>query len=196
MKRYIQRTIKFYDGVAEKYIKSDAAVVLKNKIDRFIDLLPGKKVLDVACGPGHDTDYLTKKGIDCLGIDLSGKMINLATKNFKGKFEVMDFFNLEFDDNSFDGMWCSSIFVHIRKSDLPKLLNKSKKVLKINGILGIITAKKQKRIKDKDDTREYVMFESKEMEDFLKKAGFKILISETFSYGGKNRIFIIAQRIH
>lgn len=196
MKKYTKKTIKFYDDIAEKYIKSDATVVLKDKIDGFIKLLPGKKVLDVACGPGHDTNYLTRKGFDCLGIDLSKKMIDLALQNFKGKYGVMDFFNLKLAANLFDGMWCSSIFVHVKKDDLPKLLENSKKVLKNNGIIGIITAAKQKRIKDRKDTRTYTMYEKEELEDYLKKAGYETLLSEIFSYGGKNRIFMISKKIN
>jgi len=195
MKRYTQKTIKFYDNTANTYIKSDAAVVLKDKIDRFIELLPGKKVLDVACGPGHDSDYLTRKGLYCIGIDLSKKMIEIAQKKFKGKYEVMDFFDLKFEDNLFDGMWCSSIFVHIKKNDLPELLKNSKRVLKKNGILGIITVQKQKRIRNKNDTRTYTMFEEKELENYLEKAGFKTLFAEVFPYGGKKRIFIISKKI-
>lgn len=196
MKRYTRKTIKFYDDIAERYIKSDAAVVLKDKIDRFIKLLLGKKVLDVACGPGHDTDYLTRKGFDCLGIDLSEKMIDIARQNFKGKYEIMDFFNLKLRDNLFDGMWCSSIFVHIQKKDLPRLLKNSKKVLKNNGVIGIITAAKQKRIKDRNDTRTYTMYEKEELENYLEKAGFKTLFAEIFPYGEKSRIFIISKKIY
>lgn len=196
MKKYTEKTIKYYDNITNAYIKGGAAVVLKDKIDRFIELLPGKKILDVACGPGHDTDYLNRMGFDCLGIDLSKKMIEFARQNFKGKFELMDFFDLKLGNNSFDGMWCSSIFVHIEKDDLPELLENSRKALKKNGILGIITAQKQKRIKNQNDTRTYTMFDKKELEDYLKMAGYKILLSEIFCYGGKNRIFVISKKIY
>lgn len=195
MKNYTERTIKYYDRIANAYIKSGGAVVLKNKINRFVELLPGRKILDVACGPGHDTDYLSRMGFNCLGIDLSKKMIQLARQNFKGKFKIMDFFNLKLKNDSFDGMWCSSILVHIKRGDLPKLLENSRKVLKNNGILGIITAQKQKRVRKQDDTRMYTVFEKKELGHYLEKAGYKILISETFSYGGKNRIFMISKKV-
>lgn len=92
MKKYTRETIKFYDKYINAYVKS-GAIVLDNKINKFIKELRGNAVLDVACGPGHDTDYLTKKGIDCLGIDLSKKMTEYAVKNFKGKFRVMNFFD-------------------------------------------------------------------------------------------------------
>ncbi len=193
MRKYTERTIKFYDAIVDNYIKSGAAVVLKDKIDRFIKLLAGKKVLDVACGPGHDTDYLTRKSFDCLGIDLSEKMIKIAKQNFKGRFKIMDFFNLSFRNNSFDGLWCSSVFVHVTKKNLLPLLKSFKKMLKNNGILGVITVKRQKIKRKKGDTREYVMYEKKEFENYLIKSGYKILLSEVFVYGEKERLFIISQ---
>jgi ubiquinone/menaquinone biosynthesis C-methylase UbiE len=106
VKKYTLKTIKYYNLIAENYLHSEAAVVVKEKIDKFIRLLPGKRVLDVGCGPGHDTNYLTERGFECLGIDLSKKMIQIAKKNFKGRFKVADFFNLRFRDNVFDGLWC------------------------------------------------------------------------------------------
>jgi len=193
MKKYTKRTVNYYNSIANDYFKSNAAKVVKDKIDCFINLLPGKKVLDVACGTGHDTDYLTKKGFDCLGIDLSRKMIEIAKKNFEGKFEIMDFFNLRFRDNSFDKLWCSSVFVHVAKNDLPKLLMNLKKILKNNGLLGIITVKKQKIIRNKGDSRIYVMYGKRDLEGYLKKSGYQILVSTAFIHGGKKRLFIICK---
>jgi ubiquinone/menaquinone biosynthesis C-methylase UbiE len=195
MKKYTQKTIEYYDSIAEKYIESGAGVVLKEQIGRFIKLLPGKKVLDVACGTGHDTNYLTKKGFDCLGIDLSEKMINIAQKKFKGRYAIMDFLNLKLENELFDGMWCSSIFVHIQKKDLPMLLKNSKKLLKDNGIIGIITAAKQKKSRSQSDTRFYNMYKKDELVNYLKKAGFETLVAEIFTYGGRNRLFIISKKI-
>jgi len=193
MKRYTERTINYYNKIANDYFRSNAAIVIKDKIDQFISLLSGKKVLDVACGPGHDTNYLTRKGFNCLGIDLSEKMIKIAKQNFKGKFKIMDFFNLSFKANSFDGLWCSSVFVHVAKKDLLPLLESFKKILKNNGFLGVITAKKQKIKREKDDTRKYVTYRRKEFENYLIKSGYTILLSKIFIYGGKKRLFIISQ---
>lgn len=193
MKRYTKKTISYYNNIANDYFKSSAAVVIKDKIDQFIKSLSGKKVLDVGCGPGHDTNYLRKKDIDCIGIDLSEKMIEIARQNFGKKFEVMDFFNLKFKNDYFDGLWCSSVFVHVVKNDLPELLRNFRKVLKNNGSLGIITVQKQKTTRDKNDTRTYIMYGKKELEGRLRRDGYKILVSETFIYGRKKRLFIIAK---
>lgn len=193
MKRYTRKTINYYNKIAGDYFRSSAAIVIKNKIDQFISSLSGKKVLDVGCGPGHDTNYLRKKGIDCTGIDLSERMIEIARQNFGEKFEIMDFFNLKFKNDYFDGLWCSSVFVHVARNDLNKILGNFRKVLKNNGSLGIITVQKQKVIKNKNDTRAYIMYGKKELEDYLRRNGYKILVSETFIYGGKKRLFIIAK---
>jgi len=193
MKRYTQKTIRFYDDIVDTYIKGDAAVVLKDKIDRFIELLPGRKVLDVACGPGHDTNYLVGRGLDCLGIDLAKRMIEIAKQNYQGKFKIMDFFSLDFKEDLFDGLWCSSVFVHVAKKDLFQLLGNFKRILKNEGILGLITVKKQKTKRDKSDIRKYVMYGKEEFENYLLRSDYKILLSEVFVYGGKERLFIIAQ---
>lgn len=193
MKRYTRKTINYYNNIANDYFRSSAAIVIKDKIDQFISSLSGKKVLDVGCGPGHDTNYLRKKGLDCIGIDLSERMIEIARQNFGKKFEIMDFFNLKFKNDYFDGLWCSSVFVHVARNDLPKILRNFRKVLKNNGSLGIITVQKQKVIKNKNDTRAYIMYGKKELEDYLRRNGYKILVSETFIYGGKKRLFIIAK---
>jgi len=193
MKKYTRKTINYYNDVANDYFRSSAAVVVKNKIDQFIKSLSGKKVLDVGCGPGHDANYLRKNGIDCIGIDLSEKMIKIAKQNFGEKFEIIDFFNLKFKSGYFDGLWCSSVFVHVAKKDLSKILENFKKVLKNNGSLGIITVQKQKVIKNKNDTRAYIMYGKKELEGYLRRVGYKILVSETFVYGDKKRLFIITK---
>lgn len=193
MKKYTLRTVKYYNLIADSYLHSDAAVVIKDNIDRFISLLPGERVLDVGCGPGHDTNYLTERGFECLGVDLSRKMIQIAKKNFKGKFKVADFFSLRFRDSTFDGLWCSSVFVHVQKKDLPKLLTSFRRILKNNGILGIITVKKQKIVKDKNDMRKYVMYDKNELEKYLENKGYEILVSETFPYGAKERLFLICK---
>lgn len=193
MKKYTRKTINYYNDIADDYFGSSAAVVIKNKIDQFVKSLSGKKVLDIGCGPGHDTNYLRKNSIDCIGIDLSERMIEIAKQNFGGKFEIMDFFNLKFKNDYFDGLWCSSVFVHVAKKDLSKILENFRKVLKNNGSLGIITVQKQKVVKNKNGVRAYIMYGKNELENYLRKGGYKIIVSETFVYGDKKRLFILAK---
>lgn len=193
MKKYTKKTIEFYDKYIAKYTRN-STVVLKRKINKFIKLLPGPKILDVACGPGHDTDYLTKKGFDCLGIDLSKKMIEYAKKNYQGKFKVMDFFNLKFKANTFDGIWCSSALTHVTKEDLNKLLKDFLKIIKKEGVLGIIIPKMKKRNRKKTNTRVFTMFYRYEISKYLIESGFRIISSDIFSLGNINWIFVIVKK--
>lgn len=194
MKKYTKNTVEFYNKNFENYATGCSAVVLKNKIDKFIKNINGNEILDVACGPGHDTDYLTRKGFDVLGIDLSKQMINYAKKNFKGKFRLMDFFDLKFKKNTFDGLWCSSGLTHVKKKDLDKILKGFSKVLKRKRVIGIIVPKTKKRtLNKKNDKRIFTMFYKKEIEEYLKKNKFKIISSEIFSYAKIKWILIIAK---
>lgn len=196
MKEYSKNTINYYNSIAEKYIKSDAAIVVEDRINQFIGFLgESSSIIDIGCGPGHDTNYLSEKGFSALGIDLSDNMIDLARQNNKGQFQTMDFLNMDLQNNLFDGAWCSSVLVHIRKTDVPNFFDKVSKILKPNGILGIITAQKQRRVIDPSDTRTYVMYERNELESYLKQSGFEILVSDSFPYGGKNRLFIISKNV-
>lgn len=194
MKSYVRTTIEYYDSIADTYITSGAAVVLEDTIGRFIEALPGSRVLDVGCGPGHDTDYMHRRGLDCTGIDLSEKMIALARKSFRGDYRVMDFFDLKFEDYTFDGIWCSSIFVHVRPEDLPAVLKNACRTLKEGGVLGLITAQAPNRSVRKDDTREYIVYEIEELGVLFGRTGLQTLVAETMTYGGRKRIFMLAKK--
>ncbi|MFY0651261.1 MAG: class I SAM-dependent methyltransferase [Cyclobacteriaceae bacterium] len=64
-------------------------------IDRLVDYLgihPGEKILDLACGKGRHSVYLSKKGFDVTGVDLSVQNIELAKRHQADNvhFEVHD----------------------------------------------------------------------------------------------------------
>lgn len=193
-------TIAYYEAMARAYFESAAAVVLSDKIGAFVARLPGKRVLDAGCGPGHDAIHLSRCGLGCIGIDLSREMIAIATEQAarvwsKARFRLMDVLDTDFEKDSFDGVWCSSVFVHLRETAVQRLLSDLRRILSQNGILGIITAGRYERIATKGDTREYFMYSRADLERLLSLAGFRALVEEDFRYGGKPRIFIIASKI-
>ena len=59
------------------------------EIPALFSLLPpleGKKILDLGCGTGTICNILSKKGYDCIGIDSSEHMLNVAyQKNVDNK---------------------------------------------------------------------------------------------------------------
>jgi ubiquinone/menaquinone biosynthesis C-methylase UbiE len=75
-------------------------------VDR-LDLKPGMKVLDVACGTGNLAIPAAKTGADVTGIDIAPNLIDGAIARAKeedveAKFEVGDAEALPYEDNSFD----------------------------------------------------------------------------------------------
>ena len=87
------------------------------------------KILEIGCGSGRDLIFLTKKGYDIEGIDISKE----ALKKIKEKIKIKqgNAENLDFLDNSFDVIY--SIFT-LQFTDLEKSAKEIKRVLKKGGI--------------------------------------------------------------
>lgn len=107
----------------------------------FLRKLPSK-VLDIGCGNGTNLPLASIfKNVQYYGIDYSEKTIEEARRTHPNvKFDVMDAFNLEFADNSFD-MVISSFMVMLygKEEDRVCLLKEARRVMKNDGILIFIT---------------------------------------------------------
>ncbi|EGW39307.1 class I SAM-dependent methyltransferase [Desulfosporosinus sp. OT] len=83
----------FYDltaeRTAEEWYKED---ILKPTIRDFVSLLPERpRILDLGCGPGHESMRLASVGANVLGIDFSEECINIARKRCpQCQFDVLD----------------------------------------------------------------------------------------------------------
>jgi len=74
-----------YDAIAERYRDSKDSL-LRRHIERptFLALageVRGLRVLDLACGDGHYTRELARRGASVVGVDISPEMIRLAREN-------------------------------------------------------------------------------------------------------------------
>ncbi|SRR6056297_367416 len=89
-----------------------------------------KKILDLGCGDGLTTFFLSKKG-KVIGVDLN-------TDQAKKKFPNLNFLSanaekLPFDKNTFDKVYCFDVLEHVDNVD--KTLEQITKVLKKGGHL-------------------------------------------------------------
>ncbi|HEX7017865.1 MAG TPA: class I SAM-dependent methyltransferase [Patescibacteria group bacterium] len=97
-------------------------------IQEFSSKIKGKKVLDLGCGPGHDSYLFAELGYEVTGLDYSSEMIKQAkklketTKNIS--FIVGDMTQLDtyFEPNTFDAVWASASLLHIPTSQIEKVL--------------------------------------------------------------------------
>ena len=96
--------IDTYNAIAEKYYKEFHHDFSDTKyIDKFLASLKGNKILDVGCGIGHLTNYMSKKDFCVVGIDLSDEMLKIAKRKYPGiSFVKMDMRRVSFNQK-YDG---------------------------------------------------------------------------------------------
>ncbi|WP_400243391.1 methyltransferase domain-containing protein [Niallia sp. JL1B1071] len=99
---------------------------------------PGFGVLDLGCGNGITTDYISKLGAtNVIGIDLSDKMIQSAKEKYeKLDFRVGDITEINLGAK-FDLITLFDVMEHIPRSKYNNLFKSAKKHLKDNGTIFI-----------------------------------------------------------
>lgn len=137
MQDYKSKTMEAYNRnakeIAEKFTKL-MDVHRRREFQRFIELLKGKKILDLGCGGGDHAVYFKEQGLDVIAIDLSEEMIKLCKQ--KGLDAIqMDIEDLQFENSNFDGIWAVTSLLHIPKEKIGAVLDKLNKILKKEGIL-------------------------------------------------------------
>lgn len=107
----------------------------KPELERFTELVNGKKILDLGCGAGDHAIYLSERGFDVTCIDLSKEMIKICIEKGLKKTYIMDIEKLNFKEDSFDGVWAVTSLLHIPKSKVPKVIKSLYKLIKDEGVL-------------------------------------------------------------
>jgi SAM-dependent methyltransferase len=175
-------TIKSYDDTASEYYRVVSKFELLPEIKKFSKKVKKDgRILDLGCGPGHHSKYFSTQNFKVTGIDLSSEMIKLAKSEFGGlDFRVMDILDLDFEENSFDGVWASASLLHINKNQLELILIKIKEILINDGIL-YISLKEGKGSELFNDIRYggvekfYVYYKFEEIKNILWSVGLEIL---------------------
>jgi SAM-dependent methyltransferase len=91
---------------------------------RKLEVGPGTRLLDVACGSGYAARLAALKGAEVAGIDAAAPLIEIARlRSPESDFRVGDMFALPFNDGSFDrgvsfnGIWkgCEAALTEVRR---------------------------------------------------------------------------------
>ena len=194
-----------YNKIAQEYDKefgndySDTPYV-----DKFLNYLEGKKVLDIGCGVGNLTKYIMDKGFNVEGIDLSKEMLNIA----KQKYSDIKFYEMNMKEitlrKKYDGIMLAYSLFHLTKKEVIEVLPKYYDLLNSNGkILLILQYGQGERIVNeplKEGLKIFINYYSQdEIIEILKNNRFKILYtdlkkSESEFELGNDKLVIICQK--
>lgn len=176
---------KMEDQYSEKNLP-DAFVELRQE---FTEMVGSGRILDAGCGPGRDCEFFTDNGFEAVGIDVAEGMIDYAKENRKGDFRRMDMRSLEFEDSSFDGIWCSASIYFLPREEMEEVVTEFSRVLKQGGVLYFnFKVGDGERIKQKwgEAVKEYHLSQE-EGKELVRENGFRVIESTVNeAAGGRN----------
>lgn len=110
-----------------------------NRYEEALRFLPTNgKILDIACGSGFGSNFLSEKGYDVIGGDISGEAIEACKKKYtSNKFEVCDGTKLSFENETFDSVVSFETIEHTTAFN--EMLEEFKRVTKKSGVVLIST---------------------------------------------------------
>jgi ubiquinone/menaquinone biosynthesis C-methylase UbiE len=189
-------TREVFDEIAPEWYNRRHRSIFTKELEELAERWRGGKLLNIGCG--HGADFVPfKEGFELYGIDISGKMLELAGKytekySLKVNLTQSDARKLPFADNFFDDAIAVAIFHHIEgEEERLKALRELKRVLKPGGEAFITVWNKWQprfwfkkkdvqipwKTKEKTLYRYYHLFSYGELEKTLKKVGFEVIKS-------------------
>lgn len=189
-----EKTVAYYDKSAENWTSAhggnEGASYWAVEMDRFHQLLPSGKLIEIGSGAGKDAAALMALGYDYTGTDASAGLIKVAKKrNPQAKFVNVPVHDLNFSDEKFDGFWTAATLLHIPKVEIDDALTQIKGTLK-NGAVGFISMKKGEGEKTDESTgRWFSYYSEEEFKGVLEKNGYQVI--ETAERKGEKDTWLV-----
>jgi ubiquinone/menaquinone biosynthesis C-methylase UbiE len=167
-----------YDQIAADYAaqvgRNDALAESRRRF--AARLVVGARVLDVGCGPAHDTAGLRDLGLRAIGFDRSRGMLAQARPH-QLPLLLGDMRQLPLRAGALDGLWVCASFLHIPKPDAPVVLRELRRVLQPGGVLFISIKRGQGQrwiVHGSGGQRFFVFYQEDELDTLLTAAGFTV----------------------
>lgn len=128
-----------YDEVAGRFAEWSMHVEGDPR-DRFVALFtellpPSGAVLDLGCGAGVPTTKRLSETFQTVGVDISETQIALARRNVpQAEFIRADILDLEFPDDSFDGISAFYSIAHVPREEHPRVFAAISRWLRPGGV--------------------------------------------------------------
>lgn len=193
-----------YDQIAETYHQRriNKTAVNVQFLDQLRPNLPQSgAVLDLGCGGGRPiSKYFADAGNDVLGVDISEKMIELATHAVpNAQFKVEDIEKSGFPEGTFDLIVSFFAIIHLPRNTHAQLFKRMHSWLKEEGAILVTLGALDKEKERVDDWKTVPMywshFDSKTNLELLEQTGFEIIWHEEEEIpGDTTHLFVIAKR--
>lgn len=132
----LKKTTQDYNNIAEKF-SSTRNYLSADLLDLKRYAESGDKVLDLGCGNGRLSELFNDMDVEYIGGDASSKLVEIAKKRYPDRdFRTLDPIQLDFEPESFDKVFCLSVFHHIPSVEFRlNYLAELRNVLKEGGYL-------------------------------------------------------------
>lgn len=174
--------------------------------DAFASYLqPGASILDVGCGSGAKSAYLSAKGFQVVGFDFSEEMIRLAREVApQATFYLKDMSKPLGFEPVFDGVFAQAALLHIPKNEVMAVLRTILTPLKSGGyfyaaVKNIRPGGKEEEIVQENDygypyERFFSYFSASELDALVQDAGLDLIESRITPFGKTNWLWVIAKK--
>jgi len=178
-----------HNAIAEKYYqlykddKTDLAY-----FDEFLNDCKNN-ILDLGCGMGHYSTYISNKGFKVTGIDFSEEMIKIAKRNDSDvEYIIHDICDLDIIKNrKFDGVVLAYVLQHLSKEEVEKLFCNLRKNLAHGAKLLVFLREGNSLLEETepiDPKYKYIIneYSKEEIKWLLNKNNFEIVKMENKEY--------------
>src|SRR5579862_9722675 len=103
-----QRTLAHYDQEADAFWEGTKDHDVTQNYDALLSHIEGKgpfTLLDFGCGPGRDLRHFSSLGHTAVGLDGSGKLVEMARRISGCEVLHQDFLALDLPESRFDGVF-------------------------------------------------------------------------------------------
>jgi SAM-dependent methyltransferase len=125
-----------YDGAADRrdrQAKQPWKLAERAAFLRRLQQASCTRLLEIGAGTGQDSAFFASHGLDVVATDLSAAMVaRCLAKGLDAR--VMDFSQLDFPAESFDGVHAVNCLLHVPNAELPAVLASIARVLRPGGL--------------------------------------------------------------